>query len=779
MSNPLVRLTGSLQARIMMSVSLLLVILMGTVTLLISSNLAALAVRETRARGVAVAHSIGATSASSLLSYDYLSLEHSAHQSIREDQISYVTVFDKEGKMAAHATRQDFSDARPPELAEITLTPQQDHYESEKEILVGETRVRVLEVVHGVFLDGGDVCWGAVRVGMDLEPVYEEIAGVRKQLLLLGAAAILLALLGSRFISRRITASLGELVRGTIEVSQGNLDHRIEPDSVDEIGALATHFNYMTEQIRKQQNEIAVAKRELEVLNSTLEDKVARRTREFLSSEEKYRTLVDGSPDPILIVQEDEVRFANPAFDRTFGRIADGVSGISAANVFHPEDRDAASRFIERVLEGDPGDVGEIRAVTPDGTVKVFEMRGMKIHYLGEPAAEILLMDTTERKELQDHLIQHEKLRALGELASGVAHDFNNTLGIILARAQLLQQHNSDEGTRQGLRTIERAALDGGETVRRIQDFARARTEQNFDTVLLNPLLEEVVEITRTRWKDEAQLRNVTIDAVVDLGSPTAVRGSASELREIYTNLIFNAVDAMPAGGRILVRSSVEGDMTVVEVTDTGTGMDETVRARVFDPFFTTKGAKGLGMGMSVVFGIVERHGGQISVESKLGTGTTFTIRIPRAPEDAPCGSCEADPEAGRNARILVVDDEADIVELVTDILESQGHTVASASNGPDGIARFTRESFDLLVCDLGMREMTGWEVVRQVRELDADVGVLLLTGWGAALDEAKVAAHEIDAVMAKPFEMKGLLTTVAEVVGHRDARAKGVTAPR
>jgi PAS domain S-box-containing protein len=748
---------------------------MAIVIAAVDARVGSVFLRETRMRGIAVAHSIAATTANAFLNYDYLTLHQAAQKAVREENIAYVIVLDKEGKVAARAGRPDLIDpgltnGPPPELDSV-----QHDATSFRELATVDGRTRVLDVSHAVFPTQDDVQWGTVRVGLDLASMYGAVRRLRAILLGIGALAALLAVLASRIISRRITRSIDALVRGTIAVSRGDLDHRIDTDSGDEIATLAAHFNHMTEQVKRQQDEIAVAKHELEVLNSTLEEKVTRRTREFLASEEKYRTLVDSSPDPILIIQEGRIRFVNPAFERSFGWRPDGVGDDpKATDLFHPEDRDRAEFLVQRLMAGEPMEAGEIRGLTAANEVRVFEVRGMKINYLGDPAVELLLMDATERKELQDHLIQHEKMRALGELASGVAHDFNNILGIILGRAQLLQRIVTNPDAQGGLRTIERAAYDGGETVRRIQDFARSRTERPFEAVDLDALLEEVVEITRTRWKDQAELRGIRIDVTRKPGGVPPVHGNASELREVYTNLIFNAVDAMPSGGTIEIRSRTADDEVVVEVEDTGTGMSERVASRIFDPFYTTKGAKGMGLGMSVVFGIINRHKGMITVASEPGRGTCFTIRLPAASENGSGGAVEDVPSVPRAARILVVDDEPDIVELVTDILECDGHTVRSAGDGPAGLQRLEEESFDLMFCDLGMRGMSGWDVVKEVRARDATIGIVLLTGWGGTLPEERVAAHGIDAVLNKPFEMKKLLESVGRILDVRDRRTRG-----
>ena len=767
--------TGSLQSRFMISVGLLLVLLMGSITLAVNDRLASLLLRESRAKGVAIAHSIGATTTNALLNYDYVALTQAADQAVREGGIAYVIILDKENEVAAHRERSDAVElALPRDVGERAARARQPLLQTTA-LRQGETRVRVLDVAYPVFLAENSVKWGTVRIGLDLEPMHREIDRIRLILFAIGGSGAALALLGARLISRKITKSIEDLVRGTIAVSRGNLDEKIVIDAHDEIATLAEHFNHMTAQVKKQQTEIAVAKGELEILNATLEEQVAKRTQEFLASEEKYRILVDNSPDPILILQDQGIRFVNPAFERVFEYDFGGTvrEDLRTEDIFPPEDRGMALELIERILRNQPVEAIEIRGVTKSGEARVFEMRGMRITYLDAPAVELILTDTTEKKDLQDHLLQHEKLRALGELASGVAHDFNNILGIILGRSQLLQRYSEDPEMRRGLRTIERAAFDGGETVRRIQDFARARTDVEFESIDVNVLLEEVVEITRTRWRDQAEVRDVRIDVKLMPGDVRPIDGNGSELREVYTNLIFNAVDAMPSGGVIELQTRMDGPDTVVEVRDTGLGMDEHVRARIFDPFYTTKGANGMGLGMSVVYGIVERHGGKITVDSEVGAGTRFAIRMPAAAAPRKTNRELEPPPVTESARVLVIDDEEDILELVADILGDNGHVVHTANSGPLGLERLEKgEEFDLLFCDLGMREMSGWEVVSSVRRADPRIGIVLLTGWGATLSKERVREYGIDAVLNKPFQMQKILTTVHEVIQKRRTRS-------
>src|ERR1700752_785089 len=236
-----------------------------------------------------------------------------------------------------------------------------------------------------------------------------------------------------------------------------------------------------------------------------------------------------------------------------------------------------------------------------------------------------------EQERICEQFSQLEKLSALGELASGVAHDFNNTLAGILGRAQLLQRTNDPEKIKRGLDIIIKTAEDGAKTVKRIQDFARQRRDHNFELVSVDQILLDASEITRPRWKNCAEASNIHITLDLHIGSNAMVLGDDSELREVLVNMVFNAVDAMPEGGTLSLTSRTEGESVILEVVDTGVGMYPEVRSKIFDPFFTTKGKAGLGLGLAVSFGIIRRHGGNIDVESHYGKGTEFRVTLPLA----------------------------------------------------------------------------------------------------------------------------------------------------
>lgn len=389
------------------------------------------------------------------------------------------------------------------------------------------------------------------------------------------------------------------------------------------------------------------------------------------------------------------------------------------------------------------------------------------------------IRDVTEKKKMEQQLLQSEKLKSLGELAGGVAHDFNNILAAILGRVQLLkkqlhpptgkeEKRKSALELENGLEIIERASLDGAETVRRIQEFCRRRADQkDFVKIDINELVENALEFTKVKWKDEAQSKGIKIRIKKALSPLSPTMGSASELREVFTNLINNAVDAMPRGGEIRVRSFMDYTSEVITIEDTGGGIPGHLRDRIFDPFFTTKGPQSTGLGLSVSYGIINRHHGTITADSVEGKGTTFTIKLPVTEkavreEDRPE---KVIPIQGRQkkARILVIDDEADVRELLRDILSDAGHEVDIACNGSEGIEMFKKQSYDLVLTDLGMPVMSGWEVAEKVKRINKNVPIALVTGWNVVLDDAAMNSSGINLIIQKPFQVDQVLNLVQE----------------
>src|SRR5687767_12351891 len=396
-----------------------------------------------------------------------------------------------------------------------------------------------------------------------------------------------------------------------------------------------------------------------------------------------------------------------------------------------------------------------------------------------------------EQERIREQFSQMEKLSALGELASGVAHDFNNTLAGILGRAQLLQRTNEPEKLRRGLDIIIKTAEDGAKTVKRIQDFARQRRDHDFELVSIDQILLDASEITRPRWKNCAEASNIHISVDLQIGSNAMVMGDDSELREVLVNMVFNAIDAMPEGGTLTLSTSTVDQSVVVKVVDTGVGMYPEVRSRIFDPFFTTKGKAGLGLGLAVSFGIIRRHGGNIEVDSQYGSGTEFRITLPvaRIVEGGIAvefSKTEPPPmtidqlslgDKHTQPRLLIVDDEDFVRDLLQEILEGEDCDVQLAASGGEALEMFQEFQFDAVCTDVGMPGMSGWELAREIRNLNQQIPIAVITGWGEAVGSNEQKAAGVNWVIAKPFTADRIAELVRDILRHREsARAQSLS---
>jgi len=390
-------------------------------------------------------------------------------------------------------------------------------------------------------------------------------------------------------------------------------------------------------------------------------------------------------------------------------------------------------------------------------------------------------------RQAQQALIQQERLRALGQMASGIAHDINNAISpISLYTESLLERETTlSPGARDRLVTIQRAIDDVAQTVARMREFYRPREpELDQADVGLNKLVQQVVELTRARWSDQPQRRGIMIELKPRLASELPdIRGADNEIRDALTNLVFNAVDAMPDGGIIEVRTSVRSVATqggtptrnvCLEVIDTGVGMDEETRRRCLEPFFTTKGERGTGMGLAMVYGMAQRHGCELEIDSKPGAGTTIRLVFPISTAASVPAAPVYTPQAqGRSLRILVVDDDPVLTQSLQCTLEEDGHRVIVADGGQAGIdafhsARQALVPFDIVITDLGMPHVDGRQVVASVRAATLDTPIIMLTGWGQRLQADNEQTPHVDRLLSKPPRLQELRKALAELTSDR-----------
>jgi signal transduction histidine kinase len=376
-----------------------------------------------------------------------------------------------------------------------------------------------------------------------------------------------------------------------------------------------------------------------------------------------------------------------------------------------------------------------------------------------------------ELKATQQQVIQQERLSALGQMAAGIAHDFNNTLMPILGFADVLLQNEAmldDKAeTRRCLEMLRTSAKDAASVVSRLREFYRpADSDEEFPIVDLAKLVQQAVALTEPKWRGLTQARGISVDVQTDFKAYPIVAGDESALREVLTNLLFNAVDAMPQGGHVSLETSIENERAVVRVADTGIGMTETVRRRCLEPFFSTKGEHGTGLGLSMVYGIVERHRGQLEIESAIGKGTTFIIRLPLAEKMAAAQSNgEVVAKSNSALNVLVVDDEARSREVLMAYLRTDNHSVATASSGREALEKFRLRHFDLVVMDRAMPEMNGEQTARFIKQVNQNIPVILLTGFSGQIDAEGAKPAAVDVVLNKPITLDVLRHTIRKLV--------------
>ena len=362
-------------------------------------------------------------------------------------------------------------------------------------------------------------------------------------------------------------------------------------------------------------------------------------------------------------------------------------------------------------------------------------------------------------------------LRALGETAGGLAHNFNNSLAAILAYTELLLKEVQNETAVRRLKVIRDVALESSVSVRRFQEYVSREPQVAFGPVGLPAVMSEALEMTAPRWRDDAQRRGVVITVSQDVGAIPPVEGNAFELRDALVHLILNAVNAMPDGGTLTIRATMEeSGWVALEVSDTGVGMPEEVRRRLAERQAAPRPDAAAGQGLIEVADIVERHGGSLTVESERGQGTTVRLRLhaSRFQIIPPSQGMPEPVEPDQAVRILLVDDDQRLLTVLSDMLRSGGHAVATAPSGEEAVALFDPAAHDVVITDLGMPRMNGWEVAERVKMRAPETRVFLLTGWGEGV-VASDASRFVDQVIAKPISADALLEQLARL---RRARA-------
>ena len=342
-------------------------------------------------------------------------------------------------------------------------------------------------------------------------------------------------------------------------------------------------------------------------------------------------------------------------------------------------------------------------------------------------------------------------------------------LASILGRAQLLYDRVRDDDARHELDAIGHAASSGALMMRRLQEFARADMQGPFVETDVNLLLRDASEVTRFLWRDQAEVQGLFVDVVRDFAEVPPVRAQPTQLRRVFVELIINAIEAMPRGGIVTLRTERKANQVLVSVIDNGEGMPDPVRQRMFDPFFSTKGSPHLGMGLALAAKTIGEHHGNWLVESVPGRGTTIMLTLIVAPRTPEVKLASPVP-AMESLNLLLIDNEPAVREMMARMLMSEGHSVVTAESGSEGISEYRRRKFDLVFTDLGMPGMSGWEVAQTIKRMNPQAIIVLMSGWAVSLDPRKAHELGVDYILQKPFEVAEVFRVISESLAVRRA---------
>ena len=571
------------------------------------------------------------------------------------------------------------------------------------------------------------------------------------------AFVILIFLLFIRWSRTRILDPIQKLTMVTQKIAEGDYSLKADVVSDDELGILTSNFNKMAKGLT---NEIIDRKH--------AENRLRK-------SEENYRQLVEAAQDAIISTDEKGMIFVwNKLAEKIFGYTKSEIIGQSITTIISEKHKMSYQESLNRFAKSDKTKIiyepMEISGITKAGieipielSVSSYKTEDERLAFIG------IVRDLTERNKIENTLLRSEKMKSMGLITSGVAHEFNNILAIVKGFAfQIKNNCGDDKKLEKRVNIITKASNDGVEIVRRMREYINVEIDStNFVPTGTRDLIKQAIEFTTPRWKSIAQANGIhyRIDKE-GANEELFVMGDQSELREVLVNIINNALDAMPRGGSLSFHTWKKENSVFVSVSDTGMGMKKNVRKNIFDPFFTTKVGTGTGLGMSMAYGIITRHGGKIGVESEEGNGSTFTIRLPMSKKtvspEATSGFKQEIKSEG--LRILIVDDEQKICDLLSEYFTEDGHNVESVNSGALAIKLLETRNFDLVLSDLVMPEVSGSDIIKTVKTLNKKPKVGIITGWDDVYGTMGKVSLEADFVLKKPINFSELTRCINNV---------------
>ncbi|MBM3287000.1 MAG: PAS domain S-box protein [Candidatus Eisenbacteria bacterium] len=591
-----------------------------------------------------LARNLAVVSTPHLMAYDYVTLQQMAEDAVQEPDVLQLLIIDKEGLIAGITGERERVGRRAEDSISLRGLAAKGAFSAlENDGRGGARLVRIEPVLESA----GGSRWGTIQVAVSMERVLAEAQMIRVVILLFALLGFACAFGVSQLIARRITRPLTTLPEAAEGLVHGEWRPSLAIRTGDEIEMLAERFGQTAERLDRQRSDLIRARDDLRDLNASLEEKVRQRTLQLEESREKYRLLVEASPDLFCLLQGGRFKFVNRAFLGTFGytdeQVANDTFGLE--RVVHPDfTRIALDSVAETERSGRQIDADWV-GIGRGGKTLDFQVRGHRVSYHGAAAVELLWIDLTERKQMTRQMVQAERLSAIGEMTAMVAHNFNNLLAVILGRTQLLLARADSADVRKGLEVIRASAIQGGEIVKRVQEYAGSTNDLPFREVNASTVLREVVGYLENLWRVTRSPGAGPIRVEVQAEEVPTVDGSETLIAEVMKHLLLNAADSMPGGGTI--RASVRPllESVLIQIEDSGVGMTAEVRKRAFDPFFTTKGPQARGLGLSVSYGIVQRHRGRIDVWAREEGGTVAQVYLPVQRASRPTRAPQVGPE--------------------------------------------------------------------------------------------------------------------------------------
>ncbi len=523
------------------------------------------------------------------------------------------------------------------------------------------------------------------------------------------------------------------------------------------------------------QYDLEQQKKQLEVYSLQLKGMVEDRTKDLRKSEQWHRSLVDNANDGILVLDQNGIIVnINDRACEMHGFSRDVLIGTHVRLLEGADTSGEVADRVRRLLAGEAL-VFEARHLKKDGTPLYLEISSKAITIGDEVFIQSFYRDITEKKRMQEHLFQSQKMDSIGVLAGGIAHDFNNILTAIIGHSEIIRRSALEEKAARSLNVIEEAARRAGRMISKLLGFAR---KSNFEIVPLN--MNDVIFDT-VKLLERVIDRRINLTVELDNRLPL-IQGDVNQMEQVIMNLIVNARDAMPNGGRIVIKTTDReitngmpdvppyvppGEYVLISVGDTGTGIPRDIINKIFEPFFTTKErGKGTGLGLSMVYGVVKEHKGYIAVHSEQGKGTVFTIYVPASRTTVKTEEKQQMPSVSGSETVLIVDDEPDILHAVQDALTTHGYKVFAVSDPTVALSIFNKLSKEtaLVITDIVMPKLNGKELISRIKAINPDVKILAISGYTKYV-APKDEIGDINGFLQKPFESYYLLSVVRRIL--------------